>query len=125
MASRAAAKKDECDLTIKNLATSNSSPRVAIVNEQFAKKFNLGRDAVGKRMWAPGLSPGTDLNIEIVGLVPNLKYSEVKREIPPVFYYPHGQRPGMGFLNFYVRTSIDPNQFLATIQPTIARLDPN
>jgi predicted permease len=101
------------------------APIVAIVNEQFARKFNLGRDAVGKRMWAPGLSPGADLNIEIVGLVPNVKYSNVKREAPPVFYYPHSQRPGLGFLNFYVRTSLDPDQFLAAIPPTIARLDPN
>src|SRR5688500_19690968 len=26
------------------------APKVVIVNEAFAKKFNLGRDAVGKRM---------------------------------------------------------------------------
>ena len=30
--------------------TSLGAPKVAIVNEAFAKKFNLGRDAVGKRM---------------------------------------------------------------------------
>ena len=31
-------------------ATSWAAPKVAIVNEAFARKFNLGRDAVGKRM---------------------------------------------------------------------------
>ena len=33
------------------------SPKVAIVNEAFAKKFNLGRDAVGKRMASVGAEP--------------------------------------------------------------------
>ena len=31
-----------------------TAPKVAIVNEAFAKKFNLGRDAVGKRMGTDG-----------------------------------------------------------------------
>jgi ABC-type antimicrobial peptide transport system permease subunit len=97
-------------------------PKVAIVNEQFAQKFNLGRDAVGKRM---RVGSGSDLDIEIVGLVPNVKYSEVKQVVPPVFYLPYRQNENLGFLTFYARTSLDPLQFLATIPPTIARIDPN
>jgi predicted permease len=98
------------------------TPNVAIVNEQFAKKFNLGRDAVGKRM---GTGSGTDLTIEIVGLVPNLKYSEVKQVVPPVFYVPHRQNEDVGFLTFNIRTSGDPTQLLAAITPAVARIDPN
>jgi predicted permease len=98
------------------------APKVAIVNEQFAQKFNLGRDAVGKRMRTGG--PG-ELDIEIVGLVPNVKYSEVKQTVPPVFYLPYRQNENLGSLTFYVRTALDPVQFLSTIQPTMARLDPN
>ncbi len=67
------------------------SPNVTIVNEAFAKKFNLGRDAVGKRIGGSG--PGTPLDIEIVGLVQNAKYSEVKREVPPLFFRPIGRTP--------------------------------
>ena len=59
-------------------------PKVAVVNESFAKKFNLGRDAVGKHM-----SMGDTLNIEIVGLVKDSKYSDVKAKIPPVFVVPY------------------------------------
>ncbi len=51
------------------------APKVVIVNEAFARKFNLGRGAVGKRMCA---SLGRKLDIEIVGLVQDAKYSEVK-----------------------------------------------
>src|SRR4029453_6709670 len=68
---------------------------------------------------------GSDLNNEIVGLVPNVKYSEVKKAVPPVFYLPYRQDEDLGFLTFYVHTSLDPVQFLATIPPMIARIDPN
>ena len=35
------------------------APKVAIVNEAFAKKFKLGRDAVGKRMGDDGGEPSS------------------------------------------------------------------
>jgi predicted permease len=101
------------------------TPKVAIVNEQFAKKFNLGREAVGKRMRLNRPGPNKELDIEIVGLITNLKYSEVKQDFPPVFYLPHLQNADIGFLTFYVRTSLDTEQLLKTITPAIARLDPN
>jgi len=99
------------------------SPKVAIVNEAFAKKFNLGRDAVGKRMGDDGGS--SPLTIEIVGLVQNAKYSEVKQEIPPVFVRPYRQDERVGLMSFYVRTLTSPEPVLANIPKVIARLDPN
>jgi len=48
--------------------------RIAIVNQAFADKFGLGRDAVGKFM---GRAGGSDsLTIQIVGLAPNIKYND-------------------------------------------------
>jgi len=96
--------------------------KVAIVNEQFAKKFNLGRDAVGKRMSS---GRGNELDTEIVGLVQNSKYSEVKREVPPVFFRPYRQSDELVAISFYVRTSLDPAQLLRAIPPAIAKIDPN
>ena len=97
------------------------SPKVAIVNEAFAKKFNLGRDAVGKHM-AQGEGK---LDIEIVGLVQNAKYSEVKQEAPPLFFRPYRQSERVGSMSFYVRGAGDPAQLLRGIPPVVARLDPN
>src|SRR5262245_11186585 len=106
------------------LADAQETPRVAIVNEAFAKKFNLGANPVGKRMGDDGgQSP---LTIEIVGLMKNAKYSQVKDEIPPVFVRPYRQDlQRLGQMIFYVRTSGDPAQFLSNISKVIARLDPN
>ena len=99
------------------------APKIAIVNEAFAKKFNLGRDAVGKRMGDGGADG--KLTMEIVGLVQNAKYSDVKKEIPPQFFRPAYQDERAGFITFYARTSTDPEQFLANIPKVVARLDAN
>ena len=99
-----------------------TAPKVAIVNEAFARKFKLGPDAVGKRI---GTGEGNALDIEIVGLVRDAKYNEVKSEIPPTFVTPYRQDKDLGFSNFYVRTSLDEQQLLATIPSVIKRLDPN
>lgn len=95
---------------------------VAIVNEAFAEKFGLGRDAVGKRMAVGG---DTELDIEIIGLIRNAKYSQVKDEVPPVFYRPWRQYPQVGAMSFYVHATIDPAQVMRAIPPVVARLDPN
>ena len=96
------------------------APKVAVVNEAFAKKFGLGRAAVGKRM-AVG---GDQLDIEIVGLVKDAKYSEVKNATPPVFFTPHLQDSTMGYSYFYVRTQQDPRSLLRPITALIGKLDP-
>ena len=93
--------------------------RVAVVNEAFAKKFNLGRDAVGKRM-AVG---GTELNIEIVGLVQNAKYASVKQDVPPVFFLPYRQNARLSSMSFFVRTPRDAGQTMTEIRQAMARLD--
>jgi predicted permease len=98
------------------------SPKVAIVNEAFTKKFNLGRDAVGKHMAQGDKGP---LDIEIVAVVQNAKYSEVKDEVPPVFFRPYRQSERVGSMDFYVRASGDPAPLLRAIPGVIARLDPN
>ena len=103
-------------------ADSLTAPKVVVVNEAFAKKFNLGRDAVGKRI---GQKEAEKLDTEIVGLVQNAKYSEVKQQIPPLFFRPYRQNEEVGAMTFYVRTSLAPESLLTTISGVVKRLDPN
>jgi putative ABC transport system permease protein len=106
------------DFTTSDVA---GSPKVAIVNEAFAKKFHLGRDAVGKHM----STGGNDLDIEIVGLAKNAKYSDVKDSVPPVFFLPWRQDTTLGGLNYYVRSARDPEGVMRSIPGVIKKLDPN
>ncbi|MFI5280780.1 MAG: ABC transporter permease [Gemmatimonadales bacterium] len=95
------------------------APRVAVVNEAFAKKFNLGGDAVGKFM-----GTGDSLTIEIVGLVKDSKYSQVKLPVPPVFFLPYRQDTTYGGLTFYVRASTDVQAMLRAIPGVVRHVDP-
>ncbi|MEW5983742.1 MAG: ABC transporter permease [Acidobacteriota bacterium] len=106
-------------------ADAAGAPKVAIVNEQFTKKFNLGRAAVGKRMSTGRRDASTPLDIEIVGVVPDMKYSEVKDPVPPQFFVPYRQDEETGFMTFYVRSALPPEQVLAAVPKIMARLDPN
>jgi predicted permease len=99
------------------------SPRVAIVNQAFARKFNLGDDAVGKRA-AFGVT--TDLFLEIVGVVADTKHASIKGEIPPLIYFPRRQMAGVfQSLWVYVRGAIDTDALSAMIPRVVAEVDPN
>jgi predicted permease len=110
-------------LSGRDFTTSDNahSMKVAIVNEAFAKKFNLGANAVGKRMSIDNDS----LNVTIVGLTKDAKYSEVKDKIPPVFVIPLEQSGRPTADNFYVRSSLPAEQILRAIPAAMKQIDPN
>jgi len=99
------------------------APKVAIVNQAFARKFNLGDRVVGTRMSTDRDS--TNLDIEIVGLVQDAKYSEVKDAVPPQFFRPYRQGENVGAINFYVRTAGDAAALLGPARAAVHDLDPN
>jgi predicted permease len=95
--------------------------RVAMVNEAFVRKFNLGKDVIGKFMSRNG---NDTLNIQIVGLVKDAAYSEVKDEIPPLFFTPWRQEARTSALTFYVRTTQRPEDVLQSVQTLLRRMAP-
>lgn len=107
------------DFTVADRA---GSGKVAIVNQAFARKFKLGNDVVGKYMSQQGR--GGKLDIQIIGLVPDIKYSEVKDTVPPVYYIPWRQDAGVGSMSFYIRSSGPPEGTLRIIPSVMKRIDP-
>jgi predicted permease len=103
-------------------ADSAGGAPVAIVNEHFARKFGLGSNVLGKRMSAR--TPALDL--EIVGLVKNARYSSFRDAAAPMYFVPHRQttrRPGQ--MTFYVRTPLRMDELVPGIRGVVRRLDPN
>ena len=96
--------------------------RVAVVNLAFAKKFGLGRDAVGRFMGRSG-GPGS-LGIQTVGLVPDVAYNNAKLAPQPVFYLPWMQEGVVGQMHFYARSRLPTDQLTAAIPPLLKRIDP-
>ena len=93
---------------------------VAIVNEAFAKRYGLGRNAIGKMM-----GEGDSLDVQIVGLVKDAKYSSVKQVVPPLFFLPYKQDSTIGALSFYVRGTLPVETLIAQIRRVIGTLDRN
>lgn len=96
------------------------TPRVAIVNQAFARKFDLGDRVVGRR-----LGDGRN-GIEIVGVVGDSKHASVKGDEPPIVYFPRRQMAGwLQSLWVYVRGSIDADALKAMIPRVMAEIAPD
>jgi putative ABC transport system permease protein len=65
------------------------APQVAIINEAFLRKFRLGNDALGKHL---GIGSGVEPDVEIVGIVADAKYANVKETAPAQFFTPLRQQ---------------------------------
>ncbi len=67
------------------------SPKVAIVNEAFVRQFAAGANPLGKRIWQKAELGQPQVGHEIVGLVANTKYEDLREDYPPVVYVPMSQ----------------------------------
>jgi predicted permease len=104
-------------------ADAAGAPKVAVVNQAFTRKFNLGNDAVGKRMRESG--GNGPLDVEIVAVVQDAKYSDVKRPIVAQYFTPYRQSQALGFGYFYLRTALEPEQLLTAVPGVVKARDPN
>ena len=98
-------------------------PKVAIVNEAFARKFNLGSNPVGKHMATGGREQ--PLDTEIIGFVKDAKNSDVRDPVPPMFFTPYRQDSTVGYMQFYVRGSADEALLLRSVPSVVKRIDPS
>ena len=95
------------------------SPRVAIVNQDFARKiFGSMENALGGHFKMPD---GT--RVQVVGIVENGKYATLTEAPHPAMFLPILQWPA-GSSWMIVRSSRDPQQLAATIRKTLHQLDP-
>jgi predicted permease len=102
-------------------ADSLDRPRVAIVNESFARRFGLGANPVGERV---SFESREQLDVEIVGLVADSAYDSVKNAFPAQIMTPLRQanRFDDGAV-FYVRSQRPAEAMLAAIPRIVARVD--
>jgi putative ABC transport system permease protein len=68
-----------------------NSPKVAIVNQEFAKQFGRGPNPVGLRIHREATPHQPELTLEIVGVVKNTKYKDLRENWRPIVYLPIAQ----------------------------------
>jgi macrolide transport system ATP-binding/permease protein len=96
------------------------APRVAVVNEQFAKHFWPGADAVGRHI---RLESRTGTPVEIVGVARTIKYQNTFGPMDFV-YMPLAQHP-IPRMVLMLRSSGDPVQLVKSVKDVVRTLDPN
>src|SRR6185369_13030747 len=95
------------------------APRVAIVNETFARRFFPGQDSLGKQ-FSLGRSEGA--RIQIVGVVQDGKYAGLNEDPKPFVARPIWQSD-VGSTSLIVRTSGDPQMLKALVTRELQQLD--
>jgi predicted permease len=99
------------------------APRVAVVNQAFAKAHFGDENPIGKRF---GFAPEKPNDIEIVGIARDAKYTSQRDEIQPTVYQAWRQvLRRMTFATFEVRTVGDPAASIAGIRQAMREVDSN
>ena len=98
------------------------APRVAIINETMARRYWGDTSPIGRR-FGFGRQQATD--IEIVGVVKDVRSQELRAEAPRFVYIPYLQDESLTQLTYYVRAAGDESAVATAIRQTVQRLDPN
>jgi predicted permease len=101
-----------------------NSHKVGIVNEKWAHKYFGGRNALGRHFGFGG-DPGTKTDIEIVGVVKDAKYNNMRDEMSAQNFVPFDQTDIVTEVTLYVRTQLDPEQMFTAVRGSVHGLDAN
>ena len=94
--------------------------RAAVVNDTFARRFYPGQDAIGKRF---NFSGPNDPFWEIVGVVPDGKYTSLGEDPKPAVYMPLF-RNYEGYVTLIARTRGDSQAGLNALRTAVQQLEP-
>src|SRR5882724_6026325 len=113
---------DSLDVALVNqsLPVSKNGQRVVIVNEAFVKRYFGGRNPLGARI-AMGSRPDAKPDTEIIGVVQNISYRNVREQWEQA-YFPIGTE--LSGSNFYVRFRGTPESAFRSIRAILRNADP-
>jgi predicted permease len=102
-----------------------TSPKVAIVNEAFARRLGIPDNAISKRFRREATPSEPEIVFEIVGLVKNAKYRDLRENFTPTIFFPSPQlgspEPGQHIL---IRSSAPPAGLVASVKRTLGEVNP-
>jgi len=106
------------------------SPRVAVVNETFARSLLRGGNPVGRTFTLYPRTPRSLGPIQIVGVVADAVYMSLRAPVPPTYYLPLAQfdylsELGIRSISLSVRSATDtPATLTRPVESALATLDP-
>ena len=102
------------------------SPNVAIVNQEFAREFQTGANPVGQRFWIAAAPGSPDTLYEIVGLVGDTKYEDLREEFTPIVYYAAAQDEDAGAgAQILIRSQLEQTETVAAVKGVLNEINPS
>ncbi len=99
---------------------------VAVVNESFAREYFPGRNPIGQRFGLVNdMRPTVTPDIEVIGVIPDRKYRDLRETPPPQAYFPYFEDVNFRCMNIYLRTSADPSQIEDALRERMRQFDPH
>ncbi len=103
-------------------ADDDRAPLVAIVNESFVRRFLPRQDPIGARFFREGGSRSGE-SMEIVGIVKDSKWVNLRDDSPAMYYRPYRQMGGTPTVRLALRTSGDPNRLAGDLVRAAQSID--
>jgi len=108
-----------------NAHDTRKSPKVAIVNEAFARRLGMAADTISKRFRREATPSEPETVFEIVGLVKNAKYRDLREDFRPTVFLPMPQQaspePRQQIL---IRSNAPPASVVAAVKRTLNEVNP-
>jgi len=102
-----------------------SSPKVAIVNQTFARKLGLGTSPIGKTFRRQATPSEPEQSFEIVGLVADTKYSSLREEFRPIAFLSTSQDPRPGpSAQLVIRSAAPIAETVSNVRGLVAQASP-
>jgi putative ABC transport system permease protein len=98
------------------------SPLVAVVSEELVRRVFPGEDPLGKRLQVE-IGPRGGMNVEVVGVVGNIKFASLDAETRPAVYIPLPQL-SIGLATLVARTDLDPLSLSNSVGAAVRSIDP-
>lgn len=97
-----------------------SSTSVAVVNQTFVNEYFTGTNPIGQHIehGSPFKAPGS----EIVGVVSDSKFFDLREKPKPMVFYPISQKTTSSF-ELVVRTAADPNGIAAEVRSALKQIN--
>jgi predicted permease len=96
----------------------------AIVNEAFVSAIMNGRSPIGARFTRQATPTVPEQTFEIVGVVQNTKYSNLREPLRPIAFLADAQAPQGPFARVMLRTPLPPEAVTGAITRAVADIDP-
>ena len=106
-----------------NGSDTETSRKVAVVNESLAKKYFPHLNPIGRTFEAGWHDP---IRIEIVGVCGDAKYDRVRKDPEPTYYAPYWQnKNGVQQATFALATRLDAKTLAPTLRQAVQSVDRN